>query len=119
MILAAVHSGELAASCRDCQDDPEMKLTWGCDEPTQIACWVDNDEDEWYICPAKLITNDVIEWYREYSYRKNMGAARDYYDCTEQELYMMETYERYLGIYQLEHLEKSKKPTGPRLVRGD
>lgn len=62
-------------SCYDCQRDPGLKEAWGCDGPTQAAVWIDDEtDDEYYVCPARLLPENIIEWYNEYTYNKEFSG---------------------------------------------
>jgi len=123
-------------NCSDCQDDPEQKSAWGCETPTQVPVWVDDDSilswlfdcykvegeteslwglgDEYYICPFKLIADEIFEWYREYSYYKTFtGSAPRYQEQTEHWLTCMMIYEHYFSQFTIEKM-KTKKPDQPR-----
>jgi len=60
--------------CRACQSDPSLKKLWGCDEPTQDAVWA-TDEEEFYNCPLRWISEQIIDWYEEYSYYTEFPGA--------------------------------------------
>ena len=76
--MAAVHANAIPMQCEMCLHDPELKKEWGCDEPKQIAVWVDNEENEYFNCPLKFIPENVLQWYEEYSYQKEFGGALSY-----------------------------------------
>lgn len=39
----------------------------GCEIPTQIAVWEDN-EDRFFNCPLKFISNESINWFEHFRY---------------------------------------------------
>jgi len=58
--------------------EPGIKWLCGCEEPTQMAVWED-DDDEFYNCPLRFITDQTAEWYKEYAYYQDFpGAAPAY-----------------------------------------
>jgi hypothetical protein len=67
----------LFASCSDCT--PEQRIENGC-EGGESVIWFDPiTEDEYYVCPIRFVTNNIIEWYNEYSYNMDFpGTARKY-----------------------------------------
>jgi hypothetical protein len=67
----------LDINCEVCRDDPVAREQWGCDEPTQVAVW-ELDGTEFFSCPLLFVPDNVVDWYREYSYDKDMNTARSY-----------------------------------------
>ena len=69
IILAAIHAGFLPCKCSDCDKDKEQKDFWGCvspkEEPLPIQDFL--DEFELYNCPIRFITDEIYNWYEEYS----------------------------------------------------
>ena len=64
--------------CIVCSSDPNAKEYWGCDIPTQIPVWED-EEDVFYNCPLQFIPNTVWDWAEEYGYNKSMpGTAHPF-----------------------------------------
>lgn len=99
----------------DCLHDPEQKIAWGCDEPTQVPVWVDEEEDcEYYTCPFKFIPATILEWYSEYSYYKEFnGTAPSYWDQGDKWQDVAVVYNRYYGelLQTIQKQEMSKYNT--------
>lgn len=120
-ILAAIHAGILTMSCQDCQHDPELKIAWGCESPTQIAVWEDEEEDtEYYSCPFQFIPVSIMEWYQEYAYYKEFsGAAPRYWDQGEKWLDIASLYSKYYADFIIkEQQRKSRQTAQPRMING-
>lgn len=52
-----------------------MKIEWGCDRPTQHAVWQSIEEDLYFVCPIRCITEHVLAWYEEYAYFKEFNSS--------------------------------------------
>jgi len=91
-----------------CQCDLDMKTCWGCDEPAQQAVWRDLDEDDYYSCPVKFITEHVVAWYSEYAYYLEFGSAPAYDKLPAK-------WHEALGVYKkaLADYTEANKPRGP------
>jgi len=70
---------------------------------------VDNTtETEYYVCPAKFITDNISEWFLEYSYvQKYPATAKDFRDQTNRYLTATNIYEHALSLNSLSHGGKS------------
>jgi len=120
-ILAAIHAGILTMSCSDCQRDPELKEAWGCESPTQIAVWADDEDgQEYYSCPFQFIPGHIIEWYQEYVYYKEFpGSAPSYWDQGEKWLDITAIYSNYYSQFLIaEQQRRSKQVSQPRMIHG-
>lgn len=84
-------------SCQDCQRDPELKMSWGCEEPSQLPVWEDEETgDEYFRCPLLFIPLSIIEWYSEYNYYKEYsGTAPSYWEQGEKWIDIAITYNGY------------------------
>lgn len=91
-----------------CQCDPALKEMWGCEKSTQAAVWIDCDDNEYYICPIRLLTEDIIEWYNSYVYYQDMGGAPKYEDQGARYIEAYKTYKYYLQHYTEEMSPKGK-----------
>ena len=60
--------------------DPSLRDQWGCEEPTQIPVWEDEDEGELFFnCPVRFISEAVVLWYDEHAYFETyQGTAPQY-----------------------------------------
>lgn len=76
----------------------------GCDKPTQMTVW-EFDEERFYNCPMKFISDSVAEWYENYSYDKEMGTAESY---TDQSVRYIDARSYYMGRYS--KYSQMKKP---------
>lgn len=74
-----MRSGLISFSCGKCQAAPYIKDTLGCEEPTQTpAFWFEKDE-EWFNCPLKFITEEVLDFLNEYdSLKTNLARPKEY-----------------------------------------
>jgi hypothetical protein len=68
----------LGINCSDCEDDPELKALYGCEEPTQVAVWEDEVENEFYNCPLRWLTEAVLDWYELYAYDMEFHKGLSY-----------------------------------------
>lgn len=92
----------------DCQSDPELKEVWGCEVPTQVACWED-EEYEFFSCPFLYIPSTIVEWFSEYNYYKEFaGTAPDYWEQTEKWVTCASIYS---GEYSKYMMVKQKQET--------
>lgn len=83
---------------------------WGCDKPTQAAVWAD-DEDEFYTCPLRFLTDEVVVWYSEYSYNKELGGAKPYANQSKRFIDAMFLYNKYYNEYYREVLKSKQSPS--------
>jgi hypothetical protein len=58
----------LGFDCQQCRNDPELKETWGCEKPKQVAVWQDDEDNEFYNCPLRFVPQTVYDWFYEYEY---------------------------------------------------
>lgn len=97
----------LPCSCAACYEDPELKEVWGCEEPTSVACWGD-DEDQYYSCPFKFIPESILEWYQEYCYIKEFqGTALPFYEQGEKWIMVSNIYSRFYNAY-IDEIQKKR-----------
>jgi len=84
-----------------------MKDAWGCETPSQVACWEDDEFDiEYYNCPFLFVPSTIVEWFSEYNYYKEFsGAAPDYWQQTEKWVVVASIYNSYYNKFVV---EKSK-----------
>lgn len=54
--------------------DESLKEAWGCEQPVEQPFW-ELDGDTYFSCPLLWVTEDVIEWYREYEYALAFGGT--------------------------------------------
>ena len=52
-----------------------MRESWGCEKPAPAVVWEDPELGEFFNCPLKFISETVVDWYEEYSYNQDFGAA--------------------------------------------
>ena len=79
---------------------------WGCEEPAQYAVWVDDEENEYFSCPIKLIPDNIFEWFEEYNYYQLYPGSMPTYDNIPAKWYQaLLTYRNHLSEYS-----KEKKP---------
>jgi hypothetical protein len=82
-ILAYIHAGELDLNCISCSDRMKSKLS--CVDISEEAVIIHSEMGEFYSCPVRWITNEVYDWYDEYSYYQCFtGAAPNYNDVSSQ-----------------------------------
>jgi hypothetical protein len=92
-----------------CQCDPVLKEQWGCIEPAPQVVWIDIDENEYFTCPLKCITENVTEWFQEYKFYKELGNTLRYHELPAKWLDALSIYSSYLSRYQEEQEALSKK----------
>lgn len=83
----------------------------GCEESTQVAVWED-DEDEFYNCPRKFITESVIDFYDELSvYKEIPGSSPKFENFSNKFLEGFKYYtQQYNRFYSAKLKEKKQKP---------
>ena len=97
-ILASVHSGYCKITCADC--DESRKLSLGCNDNTDRVIY-NLDNEEFYCCPIRFITQQVYDWYDEYNYHQTFqGTAPNYNNNTKRYWDSVKLYKMYLGKYE-------------------
>ena len=76
-MIAALRSGKLSVSCRDCQNAPSLKEEWGCEEPKQWAVWADG-EYEFYSCPMLFVKLAHFDFVDRLNYQRRYRVAPIY-----------------------------------------
>lgn len=92
-----------------CSCDPTIKKLWGCEKPTQHAVWEDCLDNKYYTCPIKFLTDNVIEWYNEYTYYKEFGCLHEYTKLPATYVEAMSLYNNYIATYKLKELEEDNR----------
>jgi len=91
--------------CSTCSDDQKEIL--GCENPSQIAVWED-EEDQFFSCPKKFITYDIVDFYDTYNiYKEIPGCAPKIEELSNK---FVEGVRYYNQKYNLYYSEKLKKP---------
>lgn len=107
--MAACHAGILALSCHECQDAPEFREDQGCEIPSESVVWQDED-NEFYSCPIKWITEEITDWYQEVTYQQEFGIAEPYHSQSNRFLEAWSFYRYHLSRFQKQQQEiKSDK----------
>jgi len=104
--------------CSICESDPTYKKEWGCDEPSQVAVWVDG-EDEYYSCPYKFVSENVKYWYAKFSYCQRFpGTAPTYEEASPRFIEAICVYEAACVEFQeLLHPRKDKTADNLQVLR--
>jgi hypothetical protein len=78
-------------------------------KPVQYAVWDCLDDSIiYYSCPLKFITEEIIEWYKEYSYNKKYRCMNRYMDESNKSVLAEEIYTKYLKLFNSEEANRSK-----------
>ena len=102
-ILAKVRSGKITTTCYNCTDDMKKALSCSGISPHPIA--MDDDLGEFYTCPIQFISEQVSQWYDEYSYYQLFtGTAPNY---GEVNVRFWEAVKIYKNVYDAESTKKS------------
>ena len=103
-----------------CQCDPDMKKMWGCEGSTQDAVWIDVEDDEYFICPMRLLTNDIIDWYDAYTYYQEHSGSPTYDLQSGKYIEAWKLYRYYLNHYTEEMTPKGNDgyATARQLLKG-
>jgi len=109
IVLAAIHAGILSFDCEECQDAPWYRESQGCETPTQMPVWEDGAGNEYYNCPYKWVTDNILEWYQQLSYDTEMHTALPYNDQSNKYIDAWMVYKYHLNRFNKEQLDKSKK----------
>lgn len=65
--------------------------------------WSDGHDEVFYVCPRRFVTEDIIEWYQEYLYNKEMmGSAIKYQDQSSKYIDAWMYYKSYFDRYEAE-----------------
>ena len=91
--------------CSTCSDDQKEIL--GCVNPAQLAVWED-DEDQFFTCPRKFITQDIIDFYDTFSIYKEIPGCSPKFDELSKKF--VEGVKYYNQKYDLYYSEKIKTP---------
>lgn len=103
-IISAIHSGYCKITCSDC--DESRKLSLGCNDNLDRPIY-NLDDNEFYCCPIRFITQQVYDWYDEYNYHQTFqGTAPGYNNNTKRYWDSVKLYKMYLNKY--EELRDSK-----------
>jgi len=114
--MAAIHAKKLDFSCENCKHDSELKTYLGCDNPTQMAVW-ENDEYEFFSCPLNFIADSVVDWWEEYLYYKSFsGSSPLYKNQSAKFVEAMYLYNKLLNSYLVEP-EDRKTEEGLQILR--
>jgi len=76
-VVAAIRSGRLEVNCSTCQIDPNLRGSLGCEEPTQVAVWAD-EENEFYSCPWKFVTSAHISLLERVKFQGKYGTLKSF-----------------------------------------
>ena len=103
-------------NCAVCQGAPAAAVEWGCEKPTQVVVWEDEDE-RFFNCPLRFITQAASEWYIEYSYCKELGCGLPYGDQDARFVDAMREYcTHYARLYKASVRKPSTDSTGKALA---
>jgi hypothetical protein len=104
-----------------CQCDPALKEQWGCEGSTQAAVWIDSDDTEYFICPIRLLTEDILEWYESYVYYQDFGGAPIFENQGAKYIEAIKVYKSYLSHYTYEMTPKGKDgyTAAKQILRGN
>jgi hypothetical protein len=76
--MAGIHADVLPFKCEHCEadeaervqrqkesgqplHDPSLREQWGCEHPTQVPVWEDEDEGELFFnCPVRFVSEAVV-----------------------------------------------------------
>lgn len=101
-------------NCSICQHDPSLPETLGCEKSTQDAVWAD-EEDTYYNCPLKWISESITSWYSEYNYIKEFGSSLPYSECSNCWLECWDCYRSELNNF--EKMKMKPKKDGLSVLR--
>jgi len=107
-----LRSGLLGYSCDTCNEglteeqkqDPDasyIKVSRGCEKPTQMPSTIRLDPDEeWYNCPLRFISQSVHDFLGKYdAYKKGLSTPPDYDDQAQKFIEAVNVFEYYIGKY--------------------
>lgn len=89
----------IAFSCDKCAEAPYIKDSLGCEKPLEIAAawW---EEDQFYNCPIKFITQNSYELIEKMdSYKNGLSTPPDFERHSAKFLLGVKTFENYLAKF--------------------
>lgn len=72
--------------------------------------WADGEDETYFSCPRLWVTNDMIDWYHEYTYDIDFGTALRYPEQANRYVESWSVYKRALGRFQMEQAQERMKP---------
>ena len=98
--MAALRAGLISFSCSKCKSAPYIKDTLGCDKPMETAATWLGEEDEFYNCPIKFITENTGQFFEKYdSYKNGIATPPDYEKQSAKFFIALRTFEYYLDKF--------------------
>ena len=77
--------------------------------------WADRHGNKFYSCPMRFVTDEIIEWYKEYEYYKEFNCSPDYTEQSNRFVEAWMQYKYYYSLYdadrQEDHARKIREST--------
>lgn len=109
--MAAKQCGMIDQDCSVCRTDPTIKDMWGCNSPSPVAVWVDEEGNDYHSCPLSFIGPEVYEFLAERKYNLDYGTAPKYKGQSNRYIEADIEYQAKLQYWQQEADALKKKRT--------
>jgi hypothetical protein len=92
----------IGMNCATCQTAPKAKESFGCESPLQVPAvyFGDIEDEEWYNCPMRFITQSSYDFLNEYdAYKSGMAEPMKYGKQSAKYFEAVRTFDHYLSMF--------------------